>query len=99
MHARNQAVHSNHRDAQDLTGEDGHGGVDRVGDDGNHSVPTTPDPVAGSFMHVQMCVYGLSCCPSGHDIDIDTARSLLYIIIISTKRPMLDCTVRQAGPY
>ena len=36
------------------------------------SVPTTPDPVAGSFMHLQMCVYGLSCCTSGHDID--TAR-------------------------
>ena len=24
---------------------------------------------AGSFMHVQMCVYGLSCWPFGHDID------------------------------
>jgi hypothetical protein len=27
--------------------------------------------VAGSFMHVQMFVYGLSCCPFGHDIDAD----------------------------
>ena len=27
-------------------------------------------------MHVQMCVYGLSCCPSGHDID--TARYYYY---------------------
>ena len=38
MHARNQAVHSNHRDAQDLTGEDGHGGVDQVGDDGHEGL-------------------------------------------------------------
>jgi hypothetical protein len=28
-----------------------------------------PDSVAGSFMHVQMCLYGLSCCPFGHGID------------------------------
>jgi hypothetical protein len=27
------------------------------------SVPTTPDSMAGSFMHVQMCECGLSHCP------------------------------------
>jgi hypothetical protein len=30
---------------------------------------TTPGPMARSFMHVQMCVYGLSCCIFGHDIN------------------------------
>jgi len=36
-------------------------------------------------MHVQMCVYGLSCCPSGHDID--TAR---YYNPVRLSRPTAD---------
>ena len=48
-------------------------------------MPTTPRPVAGSFMHVHMCVYGLSCCPSGHDIDIDIDTRVQLVIILNYK--------------
>jgi hypothetical protein len=32
----------------------------------------------GSFMHMQMCLYWLACCPFGHDID--TACSYYYYL-------------------
>ena len=55
--------------------------------------------MAGSFMHVQMCVYGLSCCTSGHDID--TARYYymgLWILCVSklAKYPLI-CMADLAG--
>jgi hypothetical protein len=46
---------------------------------------TTPDSMAGSFMHVQMCVYGLSCCLFGHDID-----TACYYVAIAMLMLMLD---------
>ena len=52
---------------------------------GDLAVPTTPDSMAGSFMHVQMFVYGLSCCLFGHDIDTALLSLLLLMSITATK--------------
>jgi hypothetical protein len=52
----------------------------------NKSVPTTPRPVAGSFMHVQMCVY---VAPPA--MIVDESRYHYYHGIISrTTSPLLS---------